>query len=410
MNKIVLFVSTVLLLCILTHPASSQPTVTVTTVAELATAVAQANNQGGNMIIQVADGTYALNDTLYINAPHVTITSLSGNRENVIIEGDAMSATASVGNLIRVAAANVQVSNLTLQKSGWHLIQVAGEADADDFVASNIIFRDAYEQMLKVTYSAATPDVGADDGLVENSLFEYTAGIGPQYYIGGIDAHQAHNWVVRHNTFKDIASPSDSVAEHAIHFWSNSVGTIAESNIIIDCDRGIGYGLTAGRGHDGGIIRNNMVFHSNNGDPFADTGIALWYSPDTLVYNNTIYLAHNYPWAVEYRFPETTNVSIRNNLTNKAIAARDGATGIVNNNVTAANSSWFANPAQGNLHLVDIAATRANVIDQGIALPEVPTDIDGNARPQGSAYDIGADEFVEGLSPRALLPIIWRQQ
>ncbi|MCA9984063.1 MAG: hypothetical protein KDE59_07205, partial [Anaerolineales bacterium] len=401
MKTRILFLSTILLLCIFTRPVSGQPTVTVTTVAELETAVAQANDQGGNMIIQVADGTYALNDTLYINAPHVTITSLSGHRESVIIEGDAMSATANIGNVIRVAAADVQISNLTLQKSRWHLIQVAGEDDADNFVARNIIFRDAYEQMLKVTYNAGNPDVGADNGLVEDSLFEYTAGIGPQYYIGGIDAHQAHDWIVRNNTFRDIASPSESVAEHAIHFWSNSVGTIVENNIIINCDRGIGYGLTAGRGHDGGIIRNNMIYHSDNGDPFADTGIALWYSPDTLVFNNTIYLAHNYPWAIEYRFPETTNVAIRNNLANKAIMARDGASGTVNNNVTAADSSWFVNLAQGNLHLVTMAATQISVIDQGVFLAEVPTDIDGNARPQGSAYDIGADELMMGLSPKA---------
>lgn len=375
-------------------PSSGQNVVTVTTVAELAAAVNQANSQGGSMTIRLADGTYTLNDTLYINAPNVILTSVSGIRENVIIEGDAMSGSANVGNVLRIAAANVQIANLTLQKSRWHLIQVAGETNADHFVASNVIFRDAYEQMLKVSYNPADTITSADHGLVENSLFEYTAGIGPQYYIGGIDAHQAHNWIVRNNTFKDIASPDTAVAEHAVHFWSNSSGTIVENNVIIDSDRGIGFGLTAGRGHSGGIIRNNMIYHSDNADPFADTGIALWHSHGTLVYNNTVYLAHNFPWAIEYRFPETINISIVNNLTNKPVQKRDGATGTIENNVTTAESGWFANVIQGDLHLVDNLSTRTHVIDQGVSLAEVTADIDGDSRPQGSAYDIGADEVA----------------
>ncbi len=375
-------------------PFAGQNVVTVTTVAELESAVSQANSQGGNMTIRIADGTYTLNDTLYINAPNVILTSVSGIRENVIIEGDAMSGSASVGNVVRIAAANVQITNLTLQKSRWHLIQVAGETNADHFVASNVIFRDAYEQMLKVSYNPADPTTSADYGLVENSLFEYTAGIGPQYYIGGIDAHQAHNWIVRNNIFKDIASPDTAVAEHAVHFWSNSSGTIVENNVIIDSDRGIGFGLTAGRGHSGGIIRNNMIYHSDNADPFADTGIALWHSHDTLVVNNTVVLDHNFSWAIEYRFPDTTNISIVNNLTNKPIQKRDGAAGTIENNVTTAEPGWFVNVTQGDLHLVDHLTTRTSVIDQGVALAEVTADIDGDSRPQGSAYDIGADEVA----------------
>ncbi len=374
-------------------PAVAATTINVDTVGELEAAVVAANGAGGDTTIIVADGTYTLSDTLYVNAPDITIRSASGNRAAVVIQGDAMSSSASIGNLIRVAADGFRIEDLTLRRSGWHLIQVAGETGADGMVVSNLVLQDAYEQMIKGSYNAAVPGSGSDNGVVEDCLFEYTAGIGPQWYIGGIDVHAGTGWVVRGNTFRDIASPSSDVAEHAVHFWSLSSGTVVENNVIIDCDRGIGFGLTPGRGHTGGLIRNNMIYHSNNGDPFADVGIGLAESPDTLVYNNTVHLEHPFAWSIEYRYAATTNVAIRNNLTNKPIWQRDGASGTVSDNVTSASSSWFTGAASGDLHLADNAATRASVIDQGVTLAQVPTDIDGHPRPYGPAYDVGADEW-----------------
>jgi hypothetical protein len=304
-----------------------------------------------------------------------------------------MSYSADVLNLIRVAADDFHIQDVTLQRCGWHLIQVAGEEGADRLIARNVVFRDANEQMLKGSAVIGGAVEGSDDGLVEDCLFEYTAGIGPQYYIGGIDVHEGRGWVVRNNVFRDIASPSREVAEHAVHFWTLSADTIVEDNVIVDCDRGIGFGLMPGRGHTGGIIRNNMIYHAANGDPFADVGIALAESPGTLVYNNTVHLEHAFGWAIEYRYAATTGGAIRNNLTNKEIRSRDGGSGDVRDNVTNASASWYVSPGVGDLHLVESAATRASVIDQGVALAQVPQDIDGHARPYGPAYDVGADEW-----------------
>jgi hypothetical protein len=58
----------------------------------------------------------------------------------------------------------------------------------------------------------------------------------------------------------------------------------------------------------------------------------------------------------------------------------------------------FVNPTSGNLHLKDTATA---VIDKAPALASVVDDIDGNPRPSGAAYDIGADEFVAGQSSLA---------
>lgn len=367
--------------------------ITVGTVTELENAIAIANSSGGNKTIQVRDGTYSVNNTLNITTPNVTITGLSGIRENVVIEGDAMSGTARIGNVIRVSGSGFQLSNITLQKSGFHLIQIAGENNADSPVIKNCVLRDAYQQMIKVSNDPALPGVSGDNGLVENCLFEYTAGIGPLYYIGGIDAHGSKGWIVRNNTFRNIISPSTSVAEFAVHFWDNSANNTVERNLIVNCDRGIGFGLD-GKGNTGGIIRNNMIYHANTANQFADTGIALIDSPNTQVYNNTIVMDNAFPWAIEYRFTMTSNVLIVNNLTNKPILSRDGASGTVAANVVNAANNWFVNPASGNLHL---ASAIPSLISKGQPVSGLVDDFDSQSRSGG--IDIGADQFIARILP-----------
>jgi hypothetical protein len=363
-------------------------TIEVSNVSQLMNAVSSANSAGGNTVISIADGTYSITDTLYVNAPNVTIQGKSGAREKVIIQGTAMAENAQVGNIIRVAASNFKLDGVTLQKAGWHTIQIAGETNADSPVITNCILRDAYEQLLKVSQDPNNPNVVSDNGRVENCLFEYSAGIGPEYYIGGIDAHGSTGWVVRNNTFKNIASPNTSVAEFAIHFWDLPANNnTIERNTIIDCDRGIGFGLQ-GRGSNGGIIRNNFIYHSNNNDPYADVGIALADSPNTQVYNNTVYFENSMSFSMEYRFTATKNAVFTNNLTNKPIVSRDSGAATLANNVANASASWFKSVSTGDLHL---ASSVASVVDQGKAVSGLTDDIDGQAR--SGSIDVGADEF-----------------
>lgn len=361
--------------CIRVPPNSSGTPITVRNITELLDAVGQANATG-NVTILLEDGTYVLDDMLWISGEQITFRSRSGNRDAVVIRGQGM--YGSVSHIFNVSGSFFTAADVTLGWVSSHGIQI--HSDSDNPVIHNIRFVNTGEQMLKVSYRPGD-STSSENGLVEWCVFEYPAGVGPQYYIGGIDAHQAFNWVVRYNIFRHIRSPESDLAEHAIHFWSDSSDTLIEHNMITNCDRGIGLGL-GDRGHWNGMIRNNMV-HTTR-----DVGIGLESAEGAAVYNNTVY-TENYDNSIEYRFPETQGVLIMNNLTNGGIASRDGGSASVSNNMTGAHASWFVSANTGDLHLL---TSESAVVDQGRFLPDVLQDIDCQFRPQGSAYDIGADE------------------
>ena len=360
-------------------------TATVSTVDELFAAVAEANarteqQQQENFTILVEDGIYNIGKkTLRFSSENVTIRSLSGNRDAVSIYGAGMSYSGNQ-HVFEVYDDNFTAADMTIGRVSKHAIQIHGEDDADNPLIHNLRILDAGEQMIKVSHDGSSNS--SDDGIVEWCHFEYTAGIGPQWYIGGVDAHYAHDWIIRNNVFKHIRSPEDRLPEHAIHFWAESSNTLVEKNTIIDCDRGIGFGLDVS-GHIGGIIKNNMI-HTTR-----DTGISLWKSENTLVYNNTVY-TENYKDSIDYRYSRSHNIRFINNLTNKNIKKRDGASATLANNVTNASASWFVDATSGDLHLVTSPST---VVDQGQTLSEVTVDFDCESRPKGAAYEIGADEI-----------------
>lgn len=339
----------------------------------------------GNTIF-LEDGTYYLHNNwaFQVKTADLTIRSKSGNRGKVVIEGRGMHASGHHGFFIQ--GDGVTLADLTIRNVRNHCIQTA--PGTNRLHIKNCILQNAGEQILKVPTGPG--QLPSENGLVEGCLFEYSAVMGPRYYIGGIDVHNGKNWIVRDNVFKFIRSPEHRIAEHAIHFWSDSADTLVERNLIINCDRGIGFGM-GNRGHKGGIIRNNMIFH--DGAPGQnDVGIGLESAWDPQVYNNTIFLEHDYPNAIEARFPAAKNILIANNLTNKTILMRDGATATMKNNYVTANSEIFVDPANGNLH---IDGAVQGVFDAGIAIEGLTDDFDKQPRPQGKDVDIGADEYEE---------------
>ena len=365
-----------------------------------------------NTTFLLADGTYTFSGgdeasrRLQIRAAGVTIRSESNDASAVIIDGDY-----TTNEIITIHADAATVAHVTITRAVDHPIHVTpGDAgDVNGTLLYGLRIVDGGEQFVKINSNGA--GAWADDGRIECSSFQMTdagrANVetlgGSSCYTGGVDAHSARGWVVRSNRFEDIYCDTGRLAEHAVHFWSGSRDTVVENNTIIDCARGIGFGLVADGmsrpyaddpypgvgyiGHYDGIIRNNVIFADI---PYYDTGIELAQARGARVYHNTVWstaAATGFFSSIDYRFANT-QVEVRNNITRR-ITMRDGASGMVASNLEGVSADLFVNAGALDFHLAD-GATSA--IDQGEVVAEAGVDIDGETHDAGTAPDIGADE------------------
>jgi len=369
-------------------PAPGGTVVNVSTDSQLQSAV---QHLASNTTIVIAPGTYTLSSTLYINGTfsNVALRGATDNRDDVVLVGRGM-ATASYGSVPYGiwTGGNVQgvtIANLTIRDVYYHpIIFNAGTQSPHVY---NVHLINAGQQFVK-----SNPDGsggGVNNGIVEYSVIEYTA-TANDAYTNGVDVHTGANWIVRHNLFKNIVSPPGMLAGPAVLMWNHSSNSVVEGNSFINCARGIAFGMmevTPGSDHSGGIIRNNFFFRT--GQQSGDVAISLADSPNSQVLNNTIFVSGTYSSPIEYRFIGTTGAVIANNITDGIISARDGAIATRQSNLEGARADLFVNAAAGDLHL---AATAAAAIDRAATTPAVTDDWDGEVRPQGAGYDIGADE------------------
>ena len=229
-----------------------------------------------------------------------------------------------------------------------------------------------------------------DNGIVEFCIIEYTT-VAPDTYTNGVDVHTGANWIIRNNTFRNFRSHDAAWPALRARCGMRSSNTLTEGNTFINNQRDIAYGLDAPHGQRSYRRHHPQQLHLRELPArLATSAIGVFNSANTQVLHNTVRLDGTYPNAMEYRFAATTGVQIRNNLTDAAITARDGATGTVASNVTNAQSSWFVNAANHDLHLTT-SATPA--IDTASALADVPTDIDGQNRPYGARPTSASTRF-----------------
>jgi hypothetical protein len=362
--------------------------------------------------IRFASGTYDLDGVyMWISTPGVTLRSASGNRDDVVLDGNYQST-----EIITVAASDVTIADLTIREAATHPIHVVSTDSADTIntLIYNVHIVDPREQAIKINPSQGGYFV--DDGEIACSHIELTDTGRPNVqpnpggcYTGGVDAHQASGWVIRDNVIEGFWC-NTGLSEHAVHCWRGCRDTVVERNVLLNNARAVGFGLaTSGAartysgdpcpgvsgyvGHYNGIVRNNFIFANDSAllsspDGF-DCGICFWSACGARALHNSIVSTGDNFSSIEWRFSTSAGVEITNNIVTHPLRERDGASATVDGNLESAQLSLFVDGQNGNLHL-DPGASAA--IDQGVMIADglSDDDIDGDARDVNP--DIGADE------------------
>lgn len=379
------------------------PTADAVTVNSLSALQQAINNApAGGRVITLAAGTYNQTTTIQITGKNnITIQGATSNRADTIIKGPGINNSTMDINIKVNNSDYATIKNMTIQDSYYHSIQI--NDGSNYFHADNLKTWDNGEGGFKTTFDVNGINGYTDYGLIENSLIGYTNG-GIQGVVEGIDIIAGKGWAVRGNKFENTQAGGN--VAYAVFAKANSLDTIIENNVFTNSFIAMSFG-GGGSGsaffrnqdttyeHRGGIMRNNVVYGT------TDAGVYLNKATGFKVYNNTILKTGSGVGSIEPRFVETSG-DIRNNLLGTDVKLRNSATATQGNNLIGADGSWLANPAQGDYHLHPFYGAGAR--DIGALLAEVPTDMDGQNRPYGSAPDVGADEFVpnETTPPSAI--------
>jgi len=182
-----------------------------------------------------------------------------------------------------------------------------------------------------------------------------------------------------------------------------------------DYEKGQGWMMEGGANHI--TIRNNIVRAYRGINTNGGTGTEANY---LYIYNNTFINNLSFPAQPNVaELPNPTYSVIENNIFydmhNATLDISGDTTGLVIDYNLSYNSDGsqpvfgyyiaphelngvnpqFVNPAVNDYHLQPTSP----VINAGITLSNVTNDYDGNSRPQGAGYDIGAYEYASGGTP-----------
>ena len=308
-----------------TSPLFRAPT--KTTIANPSNWIQAIKNSVDGEEILLENGHYLLNQPGLPIRSTITIRSVSGDKNSVVIQGKA---PGEVGNGLVVYADDVQIADITIRDI-WH---------------NAISIQEGFSQT--VIYNVNTLDIGTHHiksnrggpgGVVACSRLGYTQPTAIGDYMGGIDLHKAIDWTIRDNYFYNIHGDGSGCivdtecgtkwpgGDAAILIWRDSHDNTIERNTIVESYRAISLGLDSP--YSGGTVTDNVICRSQpgkegvNGFIDGDTGISLLGADKVVVKGNSVILAGNYPGPVELK--DATGIVIEDNVLSKPVWNRGNA-------------------------------------------------------------------------------------
>ncbi len=375
-------------------PQASGPTVLVSNVKELIKAINQA--ESGQTIL-IEDGHYMMPQYVQISADNVTLRSVSGHRERVIIDGAESRHRELLG--IR-ACSGVTIADLTIQNIQCNGFKINSETNVQNLTIYNCIIHNIWQRGVK---GVKVPKENREAIRPKNCRIQYClfyndrpkrlsddpADIAKGNYVAGIDVMFVKDWIISDNVFIGIQGRTYE-GRGAVFVWHDSQDCVIERNIIIDCD----VGLQLGNPHRPSeiqyhcvrfIARNNFITRA------PEAGIVTVYTKDCKLLNNTIHDPKSKLQRLIRTVFTNDGLLIANNILSGPGIRNESESKItfVNNLIKDVSHS-FVDPARGNLHLKE---TALEAIDNGLVRLEVVEDFDRQRRE--AKQDIGADELTK---------------
>lgn len=177
--------------------------------------------------------------------------------------------------------------------------------------------------------------------------------------------------------------------DHGVYVYGQR--HLIRNNLFYDLKAGWGLQLSPGNA-DIKIINNTFAFPN----PGRGGHIVIWGDKNGILIEDNIFYQPTDGAIRNVGCAGKTNITIRNNLTDLGtMFAGDECDFVTIGNFLGTNPQ-FMNASRSNpdLHLSD----NSPAIDEGLSSSAPEVDFEGTPRPQGNGYDIGADEYDDGLT------------
>ena len=343
----------------------------------------------------VGGGVYVITATATINNNRVFNNTADDGGLYLLYSDATLSGNTVISNTARYGgglflemsdatlSGNTVISNTAIEWGGGLFLEMSDATLSGNTIASN------------------TADAGGglclysviDAMLSGNTVVSNTASSGGGLFLASSGATISGNTVV-YNTADEVGgglSLQDS-------------GTALINNVVADNQANIvGSGLYIINSSP--HLLHTTIARNSAGDGSGVYGIS-WYGRSTIALTNTILVSHS----VGIRIAAGNTAILEATLWGDGAWANGtdwaGSGNIFTGTVNVWGDPAFVSPDDGDYHITAVSAARDAGVDAGVT-----DDIDGDPRPQGGGYDLGADEFLSAApgDHKIYLPLIMRQ-
>jgi hypothetical protein len=260
-----------------------------------------------------------------------------------------------------------------------HGIYLANAGSKNTTIRNNTITRDpAYPEFSACVHINGDVSIGGD-GLITGLLIENNRFTG--CYSNGINMDGVQSSTIRNNLVYGVGR--HALRDYQIDGAQGPKNLRIYNNIFVVPAGVDGWPIKLTEDLGGHTIFNNILLNEGSG------GGSLCVSNKNLVSNNNI--------TVNRMSTDGENTII-------SLSAWETQTGQDSNSVPSSSAALFINPANADYHL-KIGSPAINLGLSSLNSINAPSsDIEGTPRPQGSGYDVGAYEFIEGPPPNPTPP------